>query len=185
MNEGKLVNQLLRERNRKLINWGLSVETAGFIELMDELAGKLDPNGKANSAQSLFIGILKRVRPLFDSLPEAQVRELVNDGFLAMQERKRKRLKTGVITRHTFESEFPNGGEIFAWLQDNAVLKHVAKDKGYFKCLSDHQRESIILAFPNHYGRIISILELSQERKFEPKPQYFYQNLEIKTWRNL
>ena len=115
MNEAVLVNKALKARNKKLIDWGLSVETADTINVMEELLNKLafKDFDKNNMAQSLLIGILLKFNPQFRELTELEIKVLINDGFNARQERKRKRLKTGILTRNTFESEFPNGAEIF------------------------------------------------------------------------
>ena len=187
MEEVKVVNQALRARNKKLIDWGLSVETADTINVMEHLLNNFTSidTDKNNTAQSLFIGILLKFNPQFSKLTDQEIKDLINVGFNARQERKRKRLNTGILTRDTFESEFLNGAEIFDWLMQNQILKKISKTKGYFKAMTQEQRSYLELTFPDHFGRITAILELSQDLKINPKPQYFYQDQGIQAWRNL
>lgn len=187
MNEGTVINQVLKARNRKLFDWGLSVETAETINIIEELLGRIELDGvdPNNSAQSLFIGILRRFNKQFVNLTDQEIRECLDEGFHARQERKRKRLKSGVVTLNSFESEFSNGTEIFVWLLQNRILKKLTKAKGLFNSITEDQLDQIMVNFPENYGRIVAILELSRDGKITPKPKYFYQNEGVEQWRNI
>ena len=54
--------------------------------------------------------MMQRFNEKFSKLSESEVKGFVHNGFHLRQERKRKRLKTGIITKNTFEVEFSNGG---------------------------------------------------------------------------
>ena len=186
MQEDKIQNSAARVRSKYLIDWGVTIETAGTIEVMQELLSRtsFDKDDKNNVCQSLLIGILQKYNQTFKGLTEEQIKGLIQDGFQTRMERKRKRLKTGIITRNTFEAEFPNGAEIFAWLLENKILKHISRTKGYMQGLAESHRVLIKLAYPDTWARILAVLDIAQKDSKE-KTEYYYQNPEVYVpWRS-
>jgi hypothetical protein len=187
MIENKVQNSAFKVRTKYLIDWGVTVETAGTIEVIGELLNKttFEKDDKTNVGQSLFIGMMQRFNEEFSKLSESEVKGFVHNGFHLRQERKRKRLKTGIITKNTFEVEFTNGGDIFTWLTDNNILKKVNLRKGYFSGLTESQKELIKSTYPEISGRVITLLGMAQVDLKESKTEYYYQRDEIIPWRSI
>lgn len=187
MDEAKITNSKLKARTKFLIDWAVSLETGGTISVIEGLINKTEftLGDKSNVAHSLLIGLLNRYNPEFTKLDEKEIKQLINEGFQIRLERKRKRLKTGIITRVYFENEFPNGGDIFDWLIANKILKKITLIKGFFKEISADQWELLKVTFPENPSRILAILEVSQVVVDEPKPKYFYQRMEDAKWRSV
>ncbi len=187
MDENKIQNSVQKSRGKYLIDWGVSLETAETIDVIGDLLNKTsyDINDKTNVGQSLLIGIMQQYNPEFRKLTEGEIKGFINDGFQIRQVRKRKRLKTGIITKNSFEVEFSNGDEIFYWLMDNKILKKINLIKGYLKGLSEEQKVLIRSIFPETAARILAILGMSQAQNNEPKAEYLYQKEGIGPWRNL
>ncbi len=187
MDENKIQNSVQKFRGKYLIDWGVSLETAETIDVIGDLLNKTsyDINDKTNVGQSLLIGIMQQYNPEFRKLTEGEIKGFINDGFQIRQVRKRKRLKTGIITKNSFEVEFSNGDEIFYWLMDKKIFKKINLRKGYLKGLSEEQKVLIRSIFPETAARILAILGMSQAQNNEPKAEYFYQKEGIVPWRNL
>ena len=118
MNEETIKTKVFKQRSRELSDWGLSVETAGTDQLLEELLNKVSFKiaDRNNTKQSLFIGLLAYFGKEFSKLKEEQIKQFIGDGFLARGQRKRKLVPSGIITKASFQGEFKNGGEIFDWL---------------------------------------------------------------------
>ena len=187
MQEDKIQNSAARVRSKYLIDWGVTIETAGTIGVKENARAfkpHIDKDDKNNVCQSLLIGILQKYNPTFKGLTEEQIKGLIQDGFQTRMERKRKRLKTGIITRNTFEAEFPNGAEIFAWLLENKILKHISRAKGYMQGLAESHRTLIKSTYPDTWARILAVLDIAQKDSKE-KTEYYYQNPEVYVpWRS-
>ena len=58
MIENKVRNSAFKVRTKYLIDWGVTVETAGTIEVIGELLNKttFEKDDKTNVGQSLFLG---------------------------------------------------------------------------------------------------------------------------------
>ncbi|MDE2027075.1 MAG: hypothetical protein KGJ11_00865 [Candidatus Omnitrophica bacterium] len=177
ISEGKIINEVIKARNKRLFDWGLSFETAGGIEIMEELLTRvsIDPFDKQNTAHSLFIGIIRKNREAMLALSNDEIKALIEDGFSARQERRRKRVRSGIVTLNNFVSEFSNGMEIFEWLVSNNILNLAGRSKGYFKSLTDEQRYLIESSFPSNFAKIIAILEMSRDTKITIKTKKFYE----------
>lgn len=177
ISEGKIINEAFKARNKMLFEWGLSFETAGGIELMQDLLARvsIDPHDKQNTAQSLFIGIIRKSSQAMFELSNDEIKALIEDGFRARQARRRKRVKAGIVTMNNFTSEFTNGLEIFEWLVSNKILNLAGRSKGYFKSLTEEQRYMIESNFPDSSAKIIAILEMSRDTKIIVKTKRFYE----------
>jgi hypothetical protein len=135
----------------------------------------IDPFDKQNTAHSLFIGIIRKNKEAMLELSNDEIRALIEDGFRARQERRRKRVRTGIVTLNNFISEFSGGLEIFEWLVSNKILNLAGRSKGYFKSLTEEERYLIESNFPDAYAKIIAILEMSRDTKITIKTKQFYQ----------
>ena len=184
MDEYKIENSFKKKRDKFLIDWGVSIETAKTIETINQLLdkGSYDLSNQDNLGHALLIGILNRCNAEFSKFSEREIGAFINTGIKIMQERKQKRLAPGIVTRHKFDIAFSNGGEIFNFLMDQNIFKKLTLTKGYLKEITDQHRQLIKGAFPKDWGKILAVLEVSQNTPVNVKHQHFYEKDGVQEW---